>query len=63
MKKLKKDIVGFATTGIIFGVGSQIASEQGVASPYSAISNKMPMMGNIIGASVVLRQVKKLKVK
>lgn len=57
MKKYMKAGVGMVGLGVGLGVGSQVLGEMGSTVGQTAIGNiskAMPMMGNMVGAGMVM---------
>ena len=61
MKKYKKDARDMMVLGIGMGVGSQaVVGAGGSAAGVSAMTSKMPMLGNLAGTGAVIRGIKRL---
>lgn len=60
MKKLARTSVEFVKTGIVLGVGGSLTSgnaSQGISN----LSSGLPVTGKIVGTSLVLKELKKIK--
>jgi len=65
MKKLKKDVKTFVGTGILLGGGAVVtgAMGAGTGAGLTAMGGMMSPIGTVLGATHVVRMVKKLNPK